>query len=221
MSEKQTPKKHKSDKVLTPYFTKTLTYFLIGLLIVLPMAFGLLHVAVSVVHRAQPHFSKTMYEMQLNDSDYTSSETKSGRVSLPVLAVGDKLGTLSCSEKGFNTDVFYGSNRISYRVGAGASATASLPGQGAEIDIKGYAGRGFKALENLEAEDIIVFETSWGIYQYEVISAEVTSQPAKDSGELLVLSCAKSKNAFANFADERLYVTARFLSGPTAEEVAA
>ncbi len=220
MSEKHTQKKHKSDKVLTPYFTKPLTYFLIGLLMILPICFGLLHVAIGVVHRAQPHFPKTMYEIQLNDSAYTPSDAKSGRVSLPVLAIGDKVGTLTCLEKGFNTDVYYGSNRVSYRVGGGVSAKGALPGQGAEIDVKGYAGGSFKALENLEAEDVITFTTAWGTYQYEVISAEVSAQPQKDRGELLVLSSAKSKNAFANFAEERWYVTARYLSGPVAEEVA-
>lgn len=220
MSNKQTQKQDKSDKVLLPYFTKPLTYFLIGLVIVLPIAFGLLHAAVTVVHRAQPHFAKTQYEIQLNDAAYTSSDAASGRATIPTLAAGDKLGTLCCVDKGLNTDVYYGGNRVSYRGGVGLSSQSALPGQGAEINIKGYAAGAFKALANLEEADMITLATSWGVYQYEVINAAVAEKPATADGEQLVLSCAKSKNAFANFDDEKLYVIARYLSGPSAEEVA-
>ena len=218
---KKTKKEHKHDKVLTPYFTKTLTYFLIGLLVMLPLAFGGLYAAVRVVHKAQPHFAKTMYEVQLNDSDYAPNDAVSGTVSLPSLNIGTKVGTLVCSDKGMNTDVYYGANRVSYRSGAGISAKDGLPGQGKTVDVKGYAGNGMKALENLEESDVITFTTAWGTYEYEVIAAEIAVEPSvTEEGELLVLSCSKSKQAFATFSDERLFVTARYLSGPTAEEVA-
>ena len=221
MSKKTTENEQKKNKVVTPYIVKPLIYFLIGLVIVLPIALGLLHAAVSVVHRAQPHFAKTMYEVELNDSAFTPSTAMSGSATLPLLATGDKVGTLTCADKGMNTEVYYGSNRVSYRSGAGISAKSGLPGQGEEIDVKGYAGGGMKATENLEEGDVITFTTSWGIYRYEVISADVSSQQLKpERGEILLLSCAKSKNAFSNFADERLYVAARYLSGPSAEEVA-
>lgn len=220
MSERTKKKKKNKDKVLTPYLTKPLLYFLIGMLLILPLAFGSLSAAVKVVHKAQPHFAKTTYEVTLNNSAFTPSSATSGTVSLPVLKTGDLVGNMACSDKGLNTDVYYGANRVSYRTDVGISAKSGLPGQGQEIDVKGYAGTGFKALENLEEEDVITFTTSWGTYQYEVISAEVTAEPVKEDGELLVLSTARSKAVFANFAEEKLYVTARLLSGPTAEEVA-
>ena len=206
---------------MRPYLTKPLTYFLLSLIIVLPMALILLHAAVNVVHRAQPFFAPSISDIQLNDSDYTPGVATAGTAAKPLLKSGDRIGDIACAEKGFTAKVYYGANRVSYRNGIGLSGEAVLPGQGQAVQLKGYATVGCKALDNLEEGDIITFTTGWGVYQYEVLHSEITAEPTEETGEVLVIHCAKSSDAFANAADEKLYVTAGYLSGPELEEVAS
>ena len=213
-NSKKSEKKH----VVQPYILRPLLYFAISLVFVLPAALGLLKFGVNMVHRVQPHFSKTVSDIVPGDAAFTPSEQESGSVVLPMLNALDKVGELQCAEAGLACDVFYGANRMSYRNGAGLESDMALPGEDGTVRIRGYASTALKALENVKQGDEIVFTTSWGVYRYRVDTADVMT--AEEAGEPdLLISTAKSKDAFATYAEKRLFVAASLVSGPTAEEV--
>ena len=208
----------KKQHVVLPYILRPLLYFAIALVFVVPASFGLLHLGVNLVHRAQPYFSKSISDYPQSEAAFTPSTQESGSAVLPSLKPMEKVGELSCADAGLACDVFYGSNRVSYRNGAGLDSTEALPGESGTVRLRGYASYGLKALENVQPEDEITLTTSWGVYRYRVEAVAVTTEKAAGAADL-VISCAKSKDAFATMADEHLYVTASLVSGPQAEEV--
>ena len=218
MSETKKKKHHKKKRVILPYITRPIIYLLISLVFIVPVCFGMLNMSVGVVHKAQQTLSKSISDIQLNDSDYTPSDKMAGTAELPALKAGGKIGVVSCDTAGLECSVYYGNNRVSYRGGAGLSSEDSLPGLGGEVLIYADASGGFKALENVEIEDIITFTTSWGVYKYEVTDFGISKNPpAVNERETLVLLTQSSKKAFALFSGEKRYVTADYISGPKAE----
>ncbi len=213
-------KHHKKKRVVLPYITKPVIYVLISFIFIIPMCFGLLKLSINMVHTVQPKFPSDISEIKLNDSNFTPSEKFFGEVDIPKLEAGDKVGVISCENAGLSTDVYYGCNRVSFRGGAGIHSKNSLPGQGGAIRVSSNASGGFKALENLEKGDMIAFSTSWGAFEYKIVSIETVKTVNEEAdGETLILTTESSKDAFANFKEEKLCVKAQYVSGPSAGEV--
>ncbi len=217
MSEKK--KKRKKHRAVLPYITKPLTYLLISLVIVIPLALILLNYSVNLVHKAQPSFAFSISDIQLNDSAYVKSDVKSGTVKRPGLSAGDKVGELSCNGAGFSCNVYYGKNRISLKRGAGMT-TDVLPGDRGVCEMYGERANAFKAVKNLKVGDTLTLDTSWGSFVYSVSAVQVSEQPPEDTmPQSLLLVCAADDTVYSNLNEEKLYVLADIESGPQLEEV--
>ena len=210
----------RSEKVMASYIVRPLLFVLISLIVIIPLSLGMLKIAVNTVHKAQSGLLITLNDISINTDSFTPSDKFSGTVALPEFTYCEKVGELSCEEKGLNTDVFYDINRVSLRSGAGISREAGMPGTGGAVEIKGDVSKGFKALENLKEGDMLVFQTSWGFYEYRVSAVEIAQEaPECEADEYLVLRTQSSKNAFACLDENKMFVVAELVSGPTAEEV--
>lgn len=204
MSKKK--KNHKKHSTVSPYFRTPLTFLVISMIIIIPLSFGLLKLAVNTVHKAQKTLVFSAADVAIDRDNYKMSEEIKD---IPKINSCQKIGRIECKNAGLNTEVFMGNNRVSRREGAGLSFNAAMPGQDKEIKVFGNALGAFKALYNVKAGDVISFETGWGIFSYKVSEIVVSKEAPKDSGkERLVLITAKSKEPFAAFSEEELYVIA-------------
>ena len=91
-------------------------------------------------------------------------------------------------------------------------------GQNKTVQVFGYSSTAFKALKNVKKGDTISFETEWGTYTYSVTDAcALETAPSASDNELVLASDLGGAFSFQN--GKMLYVTARLVSGPSAEEV--
>ena len=219
MSENKKRKTKRKHHTIKPYFTNPLIYFLLSMIIVIPIALLLLRYSISFVHKAQPSFDYSISDIEINDSAYKENVYDSGTVSRPVLHAGDKVGELQCREAGLSCNVYYGENRISVRNGAGMK-TDILPGDTGICEMFGERSNAFRAVKNLKVGDTIKLNTSWGKFTYSVSDVVVDTQPPEDTmPQSLLLICAGSDKVFSNLNEEKLYVLADIESGPQLEEV--
>ncbi|MCR5206989.1 MAG: hypothetical protein K6C14_00745 [Eubacterium sp.] len=217
MSDKA--KKAKKHNSVRQYFTLPIIYVLISLAAVLPLCLVMLGVSVKTVHKVQNAYVAGIGDYSLSDGDYTPSDKKDGTVTVKRPLGFAKTGELICEKAGFNTSVYYGSNRVSYRGGAGMNTKMALPGMGKAIEISADSTGGFKALYNLEKDDIITFVTTWGVYKYKVTDITLSNAMPKSDGETLYLITAADKKAFSVFGNKKYIVSASYVSGPVVKEV--
>lgn len=198
----------------------SLIYILISLCVILPVSIVGLNYAVNTVHKAQQEYKISPADVSINSSGYEKNSVSSGKAELKKVNAGDKIGDLFCLKAGLSTPVYLGFNRASMRYGAGLYIDGGMPGYGRRIDVGAYSNGSFAAIDNIKKGDEIVFETSWGIYEYKVTEIKTAEAvELNDNKELLVLRTQKSKNAFSAYNSNQLFVIAEKLSGPTAEEV--
>lgn len=202
-----------------PYITTPVIFVLISLIAVVPLCLVMLSVSVNYVHKAQNVFHPNVADFTAYDGDYTSSDKKSGTVSVEKPGGFSKVGELSCDSAGLNTPVYYGANRVNYRAGAGLKINASLPGTGGTVVVSANATGGFNALYNVKTGDVITFVTTWGIYKYKVNDLGLNLTDKGGKGERLFLTTAPDKSAFSALGDDVYTVSATLISGPKAEEV--
>lgn len=224
MSEKNSQKinkRHKRKKhyAVLPYFTTPLIYILISMIVVVPMSFVGMRMAVKSVHKAQ-----TVLTMDYNDVepalDFEASTVKDGKAELPKLYACQKIAEITCENAGVKADVLYGTNRVSLRNGVGLDADNSAFGQGKAVRIYGNRSTKFKSLDNLEIGDNIKVDAIWGQYKYKVVDVKNAKNASSDvDEETLYLITSRNSDAFSNFNDEKLVVVAKLVSGPSAEEV--
>lgn len=215
-NKKHHSKKHKQGYAVLPYIVTPIIFVLISLIIVLPMSKIVLNKAVNTVHKAQQTLCIDYNDVIIREKDYSVGD--SGKI--PKLYPANRVGTVIGESFGLNAKVYYDVNRVSLRGGAACSRNSALPGQSKEIDVFGYATTSFKSLVNAQKGDIIKFETSWGVYEYKVVSNTVEKEKPVAAGEMLVLSCVESNEPFSNQTDNKRYVLAELVSGNPAEEVA-
>lgn len=210
-------KSHKKHYTVLPYFSTPIIYVLISLVAIIPACVLLMNVAVATVHSAQKTLTPDFCDISVNN-EYTPSAKTSGTVDIPKLAAAKKFGKIVCDNAGLNTGVYYGLNRVSLRNGAALNTKAALPGMQNSVQVFGYSSTAFKALKNISDGDLISFETEWGTYSYSVYDICVLNNaPSVEKGDLLLATDLGDAFSFQN--GKMLYVTARFVSGPTVKEV--
>jgi LPXTG-site transpeptidase (sortase) family protein len=169
--------------------------------------------AIDTVHTAQQTLTIDYNDISASD-DYSGVVGESAEKPKSI----SKFGVITCENAGLNADAYYGINRVSLRDGAGVKSNSSLPGDDGEVAVYGYASTAFKALQYVEIGDVITFETSWGVYQYQVTDIVTSSKaPKSNAGQSLVLASSKNSKAFADFSDEKLFVLADLISSSQVE----
>ena len=85
------------------------------------------------------------------------------------ISEGSLYGYLSCEKIGLNCSVYMGDDSYILRKGAGQIPATFLPGEGGLIMLGAHNNSYFNCLQYSEIGDIITLETSYGIYQYQVV----------------------------------------------------
>lgn len=210
---------HKKRYVVLQYIVIPILFVLISLVAVVPVSMFLLNESVDLVHKVQETLTMDYNDLHSSDEQFRQSDKTGGSVQLPKFVSSEKIGSIVCENAGLNTNLYYGLNRVSLRSGAAVCCDSSLFGENACVNIFGYASTAFKALYNMDIDDEIVVQTSWGKYSYRVVSCESMAAAPETDGNILVLSTSKNNKAFSNFDDEKYYVTAEYVSGPTVKGV--
>lgn len=212
-------RRHKKRYVVLPYIIIPIVFVLLSLIVIAPVSKALMNKAVDTVHKSQETLTIDYNDLKAEDSNFKASEETSGAVSLPKLVSSEKIGVITCENAGLNTSVYYGLNRVSLRSGAAVSAKSSLFGEGKGVHVYGYSSTAFKSLYHLEVDDEITVSSRWGRYIYKVVSCENLTSAPKTDENVLILSTSKDNKAFSDFDDEKYYVVAEFVSGPTVKGV--
>jgi LPXTG-site transpeptidase (sortase) family protein len=190
------------------------------MIFVIPVSIVSFNFASDMVHKAQKTLTFSYCDVEIDNSDVELSSQKDGQTTINNVDLMKKYGNIVCENAGMNTDVYYGINRVSLRNGCASSAENSLPGQGGCVKVTGYYSTAMKALKNVEIGDIITYSTTYGVFTYKVYNVTTCDSFSKlslSNDEELVLSCYSSNDIFANYSDEKLFVQAKLVSGPTVQ----
>lgn len=140
-------------------------------------------------------------------------------ITLPVF--GEQYGQITCDRIGLNSPVYFGDDNDILRVGAGQYIGSFLPGYGRLIMLCAHNTTFFKPLQIIEAGDIIVFKTSYGVYQYRVSRTDIKDHNdssaydlLKEEEELIMYTCYPFETMVGTKTD-RLFVYCEKISGPT------
>ena len=200
----------KKERGVIPYITTPLVFALISLIVVLPIFIAFTGNAVKLVHNVQ----ETLV-IDYNDRETNTDRFDSKSVTYEAGKIGlcEKVGVITIKNVGIKSDVYYGVNRVSLRDGVGISTDSVFNEGNSSLNIAGYSTKAFKGLNNVEAGDIISFETTDKVYEYSVISNEVGALPeTMGSSGVLILSSDVNSKAFSAYSSEKRYVVAEISS---------
>lgn len=209
-SSKTKQKKHKRKKHFTvyPYFNYAILYVLISMVVVIPILVFGLNSAVNTVHNAQKVLVRDLYDWSLDNTYDEKNESNY----LEDIYNGKLIGTISCSRAGIYEKVYYGTNRVTMRDGAGLSTNSYLPGNGGCTSIAGYASSSLKGLYDVHKGDVIVLETYWGTFKYSITDIYEAEALEKTEGDKIALATFTSTDAFACQNGKMLYVVGDLIS---------
>lgn len=137
--------------------------------------------------------------------------------------LGTHFARLTCERIGLDAPIYWGDTKEILSEGLGQFIGSFLPGFNRSILISGHNSTFFKPLQFLEVGDIIISQTNYGKYEYEVI--EIVVMKAEEAENLMdeMLSYQEEKlimytcypfEALLGNKQERLFVYADKISGP-------
>ena len=135
---------------------------------------------------------------------------------------GDQYGHLDCEKVGLDVPVFWDDTYAIMRNGAGQYTGTLLPGFGRMILLSAHNVSHFRPLRDMEIGDVIVFDTNYCQYEYEVIEKQVYNEKdledwvvehLLDEEELLVMYTCWPYEFQAGRKTERLTIKAKRISG--------
>lgn len=86
----------------------------------------------------------------------------------PAIKPGDVLGRLDIPRLGLSVAVLQGTSSRILRVGAGHIEDTALPGQAGNSSIAGHRDTFFRGLKDIRRSDEIQFQTTTGLFRYQV-----------------------------------------------------
>ena len=103
----------------------------------------------------------------------TVPEIKDGRLVTPFYYIGAQLGTLRLPRVQVDAKVLQGDSEAEFRVGVGHYTGSYLPGQGGNILLSGHRSMYLRNIEYAAVGDIVEFETTYGIFTYQVRTIKI------------------------------------------------
>lgn len=209
-NKKKKQKKHKRKRHYTvfPYLNYSLFFVLISMVVVIPVLIFGMHEAVERVHEAQQVLTIDYNDFKV-DNTY---DEKNSTNYLEDISFGKRMGTIQCQRAGIYENVYYGTNRVTMRDGAGMDSDSYLPGNGGCTKIAGYATSSFKGLYSIGKGDKVVLKTYWGTFEYSVTEKYVATKAKKVSGDSIILATFTSTDAFACQNGKMYYVVGTLTS---------
>ena len=139
------------------------------------------------------------------------------------ISEGSLYGKLTCPSIGLDCYVYMGDSNSILRKGAGQIPATYLPGQGELIMVGAHNNSYFNCLQHIQGNEIITLQTSYGVYQYQVVSTEVVDITGMnaydfftDHEQLLLYTCYPFD--MLSHTDYRFMVHADYISGPSMVE---
>lgn len=209
---------HKNKNSFLRYIVFPIAFVFIASVVLLPAVFRLNSTAKSYLGKAESVFAAGSYDVVISNDKFAPSDVSSGVVTIDsCFERGELIGSVICESAGLSACLYYGNCNASLRNGAAVSSDV-LPGQNSAAYIRGYSTGAFKALKNVQKEDIININTSYGIYEYRVNDVKTVNSAVDNKSEWtdadLILFCSASEKPFGNYGNWDYYVFAEKLSGP-------
>lgn len=141
------------------------------------------------------------------------------RADVRMADYGDMYAYVRCTRIALEAPVYYGDDNAILKKGAGQDFSSSQPGFGRLIVLCAHNNTFFNALKNIENNDIIEIETSYGTYCYEVKETKILNENDKSAfnfaidHEQLVMYTCYPFDMLAHTPD-RFFVYADLVSGP-------
>lgn len=142
------------------------------------------------------------------------------RDEVPRAQYGDLYAYIKCDDINLDCPVYMGDNNDILKIGAGQITATYQPGFGSLIMIGAHNNTFFNCLKNIQNENVITMETSYGTYSYQVVSTEIVDVTGKsaydfftDHEQLLLYTCYPFDMLAST--DYRFMVHADLISGPT------
>lgn len=111
-----------------------------------------------------------------------------------IPAYGDKYGTIRIDSINVNLPLYYGDNMEILSYGIGHYAGSYFPGEGGTIILAGHNDAGYlEKLSELKKGQIIVIETKYGTFKYEMDSNRIINEndlsafPIQNEKEMLII----------------------------------
>lgn len=117
------------------------------------------------------------------DASHKTVKKESGKPG-EGLVKGKQYGTVTCREKDLYAPLYYGDSKEILAKGAGTYTGYGVPGVGSTILTGAHDTTYYEALEQIEAGDVIVVDTYWGTYQYQVEEKRITKASENSAYEL-------------------------------------
>ena len=134
--------------------------------------------------------------------------------------VGEKYAYLRCDRLQINAPVYYGDDEEILLKGVGQYSDSTLPGFSGTTLLCAHDTTWFQGLESVEKKDVFLFETDYGVYEYQVQRIEIVDQSDESACELektqdqLVLYTCYPFGNLIEVRQERFFVYCNLISGP-------
>lgn len=166
MSEKKLKKRHRKKSLFSTYIINIIIFVLAALALTAVLLLSINKTAVDFVHKVESKFSVSVCDIKISDTYNQMSVDENPDPG--ELKYGEKFANITCENIGLNCDIYYGSNRVSRRSGAGFSADTAFFGNGKVSELGGYMQTYFSSLAYIEAGDVIKITSPYGDYSYKV-----------------------------------------------------
>lgn len=159
-------------------------------------------------------FVKNAVEVQEDDG-----VEKVKRSDVGIADYGEMYAYVRCTRIALDAPVYKGDDDAILKKGIGQNFASSQPGFGRLVLLCGHNNTYFNALKNIEIEDIVEIETSYGTYKYKVTETKVVN--ANDSSaydfsieheQLVMYTCYPFD--MLSSTQYRYFVYAELISGP-------
>ena len=139
---------------------------------------------------------------------------------------GTLFANLSCERIKLDAPVYWGDTNEILRAGVGQFMGSFLPGLNRSILLSGHNTTYFKPIKDMEVDDVIIFQTNYGVFEYQVTEIKVIpSSDAKDmldemlsyKVEKLIMYTCYPFETLVGTKQDRLFIFADKISGPTVE----
>lgn len=208
-AKKTKTKKEATYDTVSSCIRYSLTYTLIALVVIIPLAVIVYTNCAGIVHRAQQAVGISANELTV-DNSYEESNAKEY---IDTVKVGKLLGRITNEDVGINEMVYYGLNRVCLRNGVAMSSSSYLFGEGGCTKVSGYSSTSLNRLNDIPVGAVIRVQTYWGDFEYEVKDKyESDSAHAIPDGDYLLLAVNSGTKAFSIQSDNNIYVVAELVS---------
>lgn len=196
-------------------FAKTVIVFVVtAIIIIVGAIIAVNKPACNLVHKLESDMPIGIRDIEIDQSQNILTPIDS-----ESLAFGSYIANITCEKRGIEVPAYYGSNRVSFRYGAGVLNDEKPPfSAGKNTFITGYDETYFMSLKYVQKGDKFVITTSDKTINYKVIDTfigENNDSAAEKYNDNLIL-----KSIFSDFGEnsaKRLYV----ICEKTSEEVNA